>query len=190
MFYAIWFIPYAVFFFFFTGPENLKNYPPQKNSPYKLPWKHGISRLVAQGNRSFTSHRGLHQYAWDFVMPIGTEVLAARDGRVREVQDNHDGIGLDSNIIVIDHSDGDCSGYAHIKNNGALVHVGDSVKQGQPIALSGMVGQTWFPHLHFFVTNQNCTIAKAISFSEVPGGIPLAGRFYTSENPALGNWQK
>jgi murein DD-endopeptidase MepM/ murein hydrolase activator NlpD len=72
--------------------------------------------------------------------------------------------------------------YAHISLNGALVKVGDLVKQGQPIALSGMVGQTVFPHVHFYVMYKERTLSIPITFADVPGGVPLAGHFYTSEN--------
>ena len=33
--------------------------------------------------------------------------------------------------------------------NSALVNVGDTVKQDEPIGLSGKTGYTLFPHLHF-----------------------------------------
>lgn len=178
----MWYVPYLIFIVFLTGPEDLSKYPPQEVSPYKLPWKAGETRFVAQGNRSFTSHRGLHLIAWDFVMPLGTPVLAARDGTVVHVEVDHDGIGLLANYLAIEHDDGDRSGYAHLQKDGSLVKVGDHVKQGQPIGLSGMVGQTIFPHLHFFVTSKNGTVPKPISFREVLGGVPLAGHFYTSEN--------
>ncbi len=184
VYFAIWFVAYFVFILFFTGPEDLNQYPPQIGSPYKLPWANGVSRLVAQGNRSFTSHRGTHRFAWDFVMPNGTQILAARDGRIREVEDKWDGIGLNSNFISVEHQDGQISVYAHIGFEGALVEAGDFVKQGQPIALSGMVGQTIFPHVHFYVLNKERTYSVPISFSDVQGGVPLAGHLYTSENSA------
>lgn len=137
---------------------------------------------MAQGNRSFTSHREFHEFAWDFVMPNGTEILAAREGQVVELEDRFSGIGLKSNFIFIEHEDGELSVYAHIQRDGALANVGDQVRRGQPIALSGMVGQTIFPHLHFYVTNPQRTSSIPISFEEIPGGVPLAGRFYTSGN--------
>ncbi len=121
-------------------------------------------------------------YAWDFVMPTGTEVLAARGGRIEKVEDSFDGVGLDSNVIEVVHEDGERSAYAHIRYHGSLVKVGDLVKQGQPIALSGMVGQAPGPHLHFLVINKEGTSSIPISFSDVPGGVPLAGHFYTSGN--------
>jgi hypothetical protein len=177
-----WFIPYAVFILFFTGPDNLTIYPPQQISPFKLPWSAGVARLVSQGNRSFTSHRGSHLYAWDFVMPIGTPILAAGNGEVVQVEMDHEGIGLHSNIIVIQHAEGIRTGYAHLKKNSEKVKVGDQVKQGQMIGLSGMTGQTLFPHLHFFATDVTGLNASPISFRDVQGGIPFAGHFYTSGN--------
>ena len=115
-------------------------------------------------------------------MPIGTPVLVSRDGVVIHVEVNHDGFQLLANYILIEHADGDRTGYAHLKKDGSLVNVGDYVKQGQPIGLSGRVGVAPFPHLHFFATDKNGMVPKPISFQEVPGGVPFAGHFYTSEN--------
>jgi murein DD-endopeptidase MepM/ murein hydrolase activator NlpD len=181
-FYILWFACYGVFILFFTGPENLAAYPPAQGSPYKLPWKNGARRFVAQGNRSFTSHRDFHNYAWDFLMPNGTEILAARDGKVVEIEENWDGIGIKSNFLTIEHTDGTRAVYAHIRHRAALVKVGEVVQQGQSITYSGMVGQTIYPHVHFYVIDKEGTGSMPIAFSDVPGGIPFAGKFYTSEN--------
>ncbi|MGE0632484.1 MAG: M23 family metallopeptidase [Pseudobdellovibrionaceae bacterium] len=182
IFCLFWFVPYFAFILFFTGPEDLNQYPPHELSPYKLPWRVGVTRILSQGNRSFTSHRGLHFYAWDFVMSIGTEVLAARDGVIVEVEQSFSTIGLQGNYVLVGHVDGQISGYFHIQHNGALVKVGEKVKRGQPIALSGMTGQTTLPHLHFLVFNSDQTASVPISFQEVDSGVPLAGHFYTSKN--------
>lgn len=115
-------------------------------------------------------------------MPIGTEILAVCEGTVLEVEESFDGIGISANYIILGHPDGERSVYAHIKQSGALVKVGEKVLQGQPIALSGMVGQAPGPHLHFYVTNRDQSESIPISFNDVTGGVPLAGRFYTSEN--------
>lgn len=182
VFCVFWFVLYIAYIFTFTGPVDFSLYPPNANSPYMLPWKPGVSRFVAQGNRSFVSHRDFHYYAWDFVMPNGTNILAARSGKVLQIADSLSGIGLHSNFIILEHDDGERSVYAHIKQNGSLVQVGDTVLQGQPIALSGMVGQTLFPHVHFYVIGKDGESSIPVSFKEVPNGVPLAGRFYTSEN--------
>lgn len=176
-------MPYFFFILFFTGPNDLNLYPQQNGSPYMLPWKAGDSRFVAQGNRSFTSHRDLHKFAWDFVMPVGTPVLASRDGIVTEANDSDDGIGIEpNNFVIIEHDDGQRSGYFHLSKSQVLAKVGENVKQGQTIAISGMVGQTWFPHLHFLVFNKTGTASLPVSFADVPGGVPFAGYFYISQN--------
>lgn len=179
--YALWLVLYSLFIIFGTGPSGERLSSPA-SSPYKLPWKRGISRFVSQGNRSFTSHRGTHLFAWDFWMPIGTEILASRGGTVLKIEQDFDGIGLHSNFILIEHADKTRALYAHIKKEGALVRVGEKIQQGQLIAYSGMVGQTINPHLHFVVLNEDETASLPITFSEIETGVPLAGHFYTSGN--------
>ncbi len=106
-FYLFWFVAYSLFILFFTGPKDLTQYPSQAASPYKLPWKAGDSRFVAQGNNSFISHRGDHKYAWDFAMPLGTEIRASRAGHIRKIEDHFEGIGFNSNFIAIEHENGE-----------------------------------------------------------------------------------
>lgn len=182
VFYVSWFGIYFFFILFFTGPQDLSLYPKQSEAKYKLPWEAGVTRCLSQGNRSFTSHRGLHHYAWDFVMPMGAKILAAREGKVRKVIQHFSGVGLNDNYIWIEHPDHQISNYGHFQNNGSLVKEGDLVQQGQPIALNGMVGQTTLPHLHFDVFNPEATESIPISFQDVKGGVPFAGHCYTSEN--------
>jgi murein DD-endopeptidase MepM/ murein hydrolase activator NlpD len=47
------------------------------------------------------------------------------------------------------HPDGSFSSYAHIKTKSSRFKIGDNVKKGDVIALSGNVGYTSGPHLHF-----------------------------------------
>jgi murein DD-endopeptidase MepM/ murein hydrolase activator NlpD len=183
LFYCGWFALYACFILFATGPSDSDPYPPPQGSPYKLPWQGGVRRFVPQGNRSFVSHRSSHLYAYDFWMPIGTVVLAARGGTVTRVEVNHDGLGVLSNYVKVEHPDGTSAMYAHVRKDGALVKHGESVRQGQPLAYSGMVGQTLYPHLHFVVVGPN-EEPVPVTFSDVQNGIPLAGHSYISGNSA------
>ena len=71
-----------------TQPAALGNcgvYPDWQNSAYILPYPVGGSYRVSQANCTDYSHSGLLSYAFDFEMPIGTSVAAARGGVVVHV---------------------------------------------------------------------------------------------------------
>jgi murein DD-endopeptidase MepM/ murein hydrolase activator NlpD len=83
----------------------------------------------------------------DYNVPVGTPVKAAMDGIVSQVDINADY----GTSIMIDHSNGMQSIYAHL--SGKNVKVGDQVKRGQNIGKSGESGNASGPHLHFEVRN-------------------------------------
>ena len=87
-----------------------------------------------------TNHQGI-----DYAVPVGTPVEAAGDGTVifAGVQS---GFG---NTVVIDHGGGVTTLYGHLSFIG--VSVGQSVGDGQQIALSGATGTVSGPNLHFGV---------------------------------------
>jgi murein DD-endopeptidase MepM/ murein hydrolase activator NlpD len=120
---------------------------------YDLPFSKGNNFIVYQGYNGSFSHK--NENALDFTMPEGSNIVAARDGIVISVvQDNTEFCPNKSciqynNYINIYHNDGSFANYSHIKYNGSKVNIGDSVKQGDVIALSGNTGFTSGPHLHF-----------------------------------------
>lgn len=122
---------------------------------YHLPYQENKAHLLVQGYFSRYTHK--HRAALDFKMKRGTKVCAVKDGVVIRIKaDGKRGGGNtkyrpDGNYIVIQHNDSSRSGYWHLRNESLLVKVGDQVKQGQVIALSGNSGYTYFPHLHFIV---------------------------------------
>ncbi|HAO46809.1 MAG TPA: M23 family metallopeptidase [Ferruginibacter sp.] len=122
---------------------------------YHLPYEPGKTHLLVQGYFSHYTHR--NRAALDFKMKRGTKVCAVRDGVVIRVKEDGKKGGGNikyrpyGNLIVIQHDDNTRSGYWHLKYNGVLVNVGDTVKQGQVVGLSGKTGYTYFPHLHFIV---------------------------------------
>lgn len=122
---------------------------------YSLPYEEGRSHLIVQGYFGIFSHQ--ERAALDFKMKKGTNILAVRDGVVIRVKEDGSRGGWSrkwrnhGNNIVIQHGDNSRSGYWHLQKDGALVNVGDSVKQGQVIALSGKTGYAATPHLHFIV---------------------------------------
>jgi murein DD-endopeptidase MepM/ murein hydrolase activator NlpD len=126
---------------------------------YTLPFESGKAHLLVQGYFGKYSHK--ERAALDFKMKKGTKILAARDGVVTRVKEDEDKGGLNKkyhrqgNNIIIQHNDNSRSGYWHMQKNGVLVNVGDTVKKGQVIALSGNTGYTAFPHLHFIAWKFN-----------------------------------
>lgn len=82
----------------------------------------------------------------DIACPIGTDVLAAADGKVKFVKMLDDSFGYH---LMLDHGDEVYTLYGHCSE--ILVAEGQEVKQGQVIALSGNTGNSTGPHLHFEV---------------------------------------
>jgi murein DD-endopeptidase MepM/ murein hydrolase activator NlpD len=124
-----------------------------KDYVYDLPFRKGLSARVEQGYSGTFSHQ--EENAIDFNMRLGSEVRAARGGLVIAVVQRfsencwRDECKQMANYILIYHDDGTIGDYSHLQYNGAKVAIGDTVKKGQLIALSGNTGYTRGPHLHF-----------------------------------------
>jgi murein DD-endopeptidase MepM/ murein hydrolase activator NlpD len=122
---------------------------------YSLPYEEGTGHRLMQGYFGQFSHK--ERVALDFNMSRGTKVCAAREGIVVKVKEDGDRGGWGpkfrpyGNHIVIQHPDGTRAGYWHLQKDGALVNVGDTVRKGQVIGLSGKTGYAFQPHLHFIV---------------------------------------
>ncbi len=149
-------------------------------SEYILPFESGTARLVWRTTSHYTTgNGGVGLYAIDFGMPIGTPLVAARAGVVvaarHQFVDGND-TDLEENFVMVRHADSTVARYIHLKQRGALVAVGDSVRQGQRIALSGNSGQTGGPHLHFDV--QRCGPNLPPKYNALPCGrtVPVTFR--------------
>lgn len=123
---------------------------------YSLPVdEHGFS--LGQGFHGEFSHDDeQNRYAVDLVVPEGTPVLAAREGVVMQVESGFREAGSNrskfadrANLIRILHRDGTMALYAHLREDGVLVHPGQQVALGQHIGYSGNTGYSTGPHLHF-----------------------------------------
>jgi murein DD-endopeptidase MepM/ murein hydrolase activator NlpD len=93
------------------------------------------------GTRWGRSHEGI-----DLTAPIGTPVLAAGSGEVVYSGGALRGYG---NMVVLKHDEELMTVYAH--NSVLCVKVGQRVRTGQRIALSGQSGHVTGPHVHFEV---------------------------------------
>ena len=119
---------------------------------YVLPYPVGKSYQCILGN-SEGYHRNNYRYAQNFAMPANSYITAARKGRVVYVkEDVADNDQSDVNYLLVEHYDGSCACYAHLKNNGIFVDGDQGVMQGDTIALSGNTGFTNnTPQLEFYV---------------------------------------
>jgi Peptidase family M23 len=164
--------------------------PPASETTWHCPVKDGAS--IAQGNGGELSHTDQYnRFAWDYNIPVGTPLVAARGGVVTQVMTSSNIGGFegrfmkDANSIVIAHTDGTASKYLHLSKNTTLVRVGEYVMQGELIGYSGETGYASGPHLHFTAVRDNLSIS--ITFADHPtnGGIPAMGERHTAAAPPV-----
>ncbi|WP_242840766.1 M23 family metallopeptidase [Butyrivibrio proteoclasticus] len=98
----------------------------------------GFGRRSAPTKGASSYHKGV-----DWATPVGTAVMASSSGVVTRAGWGS-GYGY---CVYIRHPDGRETRYGHLSK--VLVSVGQSVTQGQKIALSGNTGVSTGPHLHF-----------------------------------------
>lgn len=98
----------------------------------------GFGYRTAPTAGASTFHKG-----HDWATPTGTTIMASSAGVVSKAGWGS-GYGY---VIYINHADGKQTRYAHLSR--ILVNVGETVQQGQKIALSGNTGVSSGPHLHF-----------------------------------------
>jgi murein DD-endopeptidase MepM/ murein hydrolase activator NlpD len=80
----------------------------------------------------------------NLAVPEGTPIKAADDGVVAYAGNELKGYG---NLVLIRHSNGFVSAYAHASE--IMVKRGDTIKRGQVIAHAGQTGNVTSPQLHF-----------------------------------------
>ncbi len=90
------------------------------------------------GWRWGSMHKGV-----DWSCPVGTAIMASCGGTVTQAG----WFSSYGNCVTITHPDGRQTRYAHLSS--VLVSVGQTVAQGEKIALSGNTGRSTGPHLHF-----------------------------------------
>jgi murein DD-endopeptidase MepM/ murein hydrolase activator NlpD len=118
-------------------------------------------RQAASSGNDKDSHNQADKWsaAYDFAMPVGTEVLAAASGTVvgvyeSETQTYAPGTSKRlGNFVTLEHRDAQnmpfFTTYLHLRHNGVAAQIGDKVSAGQLIGYSGNTGVSTGPHLHF-----------------------------------------
>lgn len=148
-----------------------------------LPFKKGKKYKIIQGyNGSYSHNSEYSKYAIDFSLLEGDTVCTAADGYVVGVIEGYTKSGKSkkwrdyANFITIFHPEMNIyTQYVHLTHNGSLVEVGDAVKSGQAIGLSGKTGRTDVEHLHFNVLKPNelSLISMKVDFVEGYSGVDL-----------------
>src|SRR5262249_42563811 len=97
-----------------------------------------ITSLLRDGR----GHKGV-----DFKTPAGTPVKAPFDGVVTRRNWN---VRLNGNSIEVAEAGGArIAMFLHLSEIPTEIHLGERVKRGQVIALSGNTGHSFAPHLHY-----------------------------------------
>ncbi len=193
-----------------------KIYPLRKSEiKLILPFKNKNVVLCVQGNNSGITHIGFDAYAWDF-MKVNENFKVHRNSKyltnssfyswkmkvyapcngiiVSVINNENDNFyphtGKKANTVIIKHKSGLFVNLVHFKKNSVVVKVGDRVKKGAFIGLTGNSGFSKSPHLHLMVTDKrgmsipayftNVGVFKAnqsgfINFKKV---IPYSGKYY------------
>jgi len=155
---------------------------------YALPFDSAAPRQLSQGNHGSYSHKGRQRYAFDFSMPVGDRVVAARAGEVAVVVDEFERGGPvkslqgQANVVVVLHDDGTFATYGQL-SKGAAVKEGETVAQGQLLGRSGNTGYTTEPHLHFAVwaldaAGEPSTVPIRFAGPGAGGFVPAEGSYY------------
>jgi murein DD-endopeptidase MepM/ murein hydrolase activator NlpD len=108
-------------------------------------------------NGSYDGHNG-----WDWVMPVGTPILAAGSGRVARATTETPffcpflGRDVSGMYVQLEHASphGETLVTEYLHLSAFRVATGDTVSAGQVIGLSGTTGCSTGPHLHFAVYRQ------------------------------------
>ncbi len=119
------------------------------------------------GNRSYDTaagynHKGTDIFLWPFpwhkMHNNSVEVIAAESGIIISKMDGNDDqscgfcTNCQWNAIYVQHADGSVAWYGHLKSNTLTTKgVGDTVEQGEYLAVVGSSGNSTGPHLHFEV---------------------------------------
>ncbi|WP_240433435.1 M23 family metallopeptidase [Solimonas sp. K1W22B-7] len=83
-------------------------------------------------------------YGIDVAVPVGTPIHAPADGVVSLAEPD---LYFTGGTLMIDHGHGVSSIMVHL--SALKVRVGDAVRQGEVVALSGKTGRATGPHLHW-----------------------------------------
>jgi murein DD-endopeptidase MepM/ murein hydrolase activator NlpD len=134
-----------------AGPQTLAALrQPPPASPVRLSAPIDAEPTDGFGPRGMRFHTGI-----DYPAPMGTPVVAARDGVVSAVGP----LAGYGNVVELSHGQGVSTLYAHLSQ--ILVEPGRRVTRGTTVGLVGRTGDATGPHLHFELRLRGAAIDPA-----------------------------
>ncbi len=185
-------------------------YAPKVSSPYLMPFA-GSAECV-QGNHGFWSHNPVtnQDFAYDFSLNLGTEILCMRDGTVVAILDTVDDgdHSTDGNHVIVKHTtlnndhDTDVGGgnkmtyavYYHGQKGSiaaAGIAMNQVITQGRLIMSCNSTGMSRFNHIHIHVVTDDASNPGNPGKYSVPfvfkdadndKGVPKSRTVYESSN--------
>jgi len=141
-----------------------KNVERLASTPSIMPTTGWLSSEFSRSRFHPILHKARPHEGIDLAAPYGTPVVAPAAGTVERIT-TQNGYGL---VLEIDHGNGVETKYAHLSR--VLVHVGQRVTRGEPIAAIGNSGLSTGPHLHYEV-HVNGKVVDPLTYV-LPGAIP------------------
>ena len=123
---------------------QINNVPSESGFMWPLPGHYTLSSLFGSRIHPITGRPNNHT-GIDIPAPGGTPIVAAKSGVVTKSLHK----GSYGSYVVISHSDGTSTLYAHMSSR--AVSQGQTVKQGQVIGYVGHTGSATGDHLHYEV---------------------------------------
>ena len=123
---------------------QIDNVPSESGFVWPLPGYYTLSSLFGGRIHPITGRPNNHT-GIDIPAPGGTPIVAAKSGVVTKSLHK----GSYGSYVVISHSDGTSTLYAHMSRR--AVSAGQTVKQGQVIGYVGHTGSATGDHLHYEV---------------------------------------
>ena len=148
---------------------QIANVPSESGFLWPLPGRYNLSSLFGSRKHPITGKANNHT-GIDIPASSGTSILAAKSGVVTTSTYNNSY----GNYVVVSHSDGTSTLYAHMVRRNCSK--GDTVSQGQVIGYVGTTGSSTGNHLHFEVRVNGSRVDPINYFTDLPltiSGVPV-----------------
>ena len=140
---------------------QIANVPSESGFLWPLPGRYNLSSLFGSRKHPITGKANNHT-GIDIPASGGTSILAAKSGVVTTSTYNNSY----GNYVVVSHSDGTSTLYAHMVRRNCSK--GDTVSQGQVIGYVGTTGSSTGNHLHFEVRVNGSRVDPINYFTDLP----------------------